>query len=222
MRDVTDETMLKLDKFHNRVWEKSVRLSTYLALTLLAIAFVACGNANKPTVSTVSAPAATARDASNGYLHKDGDEDTDDIKQDHKVQNDDRELFAAYGEKASAKDAQVITKLVRDYFEVVAANDATRACSLLVTVLSHGLVNGQHGSSSPKTCQESMSLLFRQQRLNLLTGAEVATMKVISVHVKGNLGLAVLGFRHVPEQEIIVERKSRIWKVDALVSSDLT
>jgi hypothetical protein len=224
---------MKAYKFHSNSWPKSMGLFTFLALTLLGIAFAACGNTSKdqgPTFSTGSDPkpsgsyqaATIAKNVPSGYLHNDGDDDTDDIKQDHKIPNDDGELFAAYGRKASADDAQAITKLVRGYFEAVAASDETRACSLLVTALSQGLVDGQHHSSNPKTCQESMSLLFKQQRRNLLTEAEVATMKVISVHVKGNLGLAVLGFRHVPEQELIVERKNQIWKVDALLSSDLT
>jgi len=47
-------------------------------------------------------------------------------------------------------------------------------------------------------------------------------MVVISVHAKGNLGLAVLGFRRVPESEILVEREGSSWKIDALFDSEMT
>ncbi len=47
-------------------------------------------------------------------------------------------------------------------------------------------------------------------------------MTVIKVYVKGTLGVAELGFRKTPEQELIVEREGGTWKVDAPLSVDLT
>lgn len=182
---------------------------TVLATALLVATTVGCGHASKATGSrTVT---------SRGYDRLDGDTDEDD---EHPLTagNDDSSLFSTYGTSASPADSRVIGALVKRYFAAAAASNGAAACALLDVTLAHQLVEGEPSSGD---CARALSLQLVRQH-ELLAADDVATMTVIYVHVKGSLGLAALGFRKAPEQQIIVEREGGEWKVDALVGSDLT
>ena len=82
-----------------------------------------------------------------------------------------------------------------------------KACSLLDATLVRELFAASSGEGSGDSCATALPALFIGQHPPT-TPADVATMTVISVHVKGNVGLAELGFRTLPEQELIVEPKA--------------
>ncbi|HTA15893.1 MAG TPA: hypothetical protein VK781_13640 [Solirubrobacteraceae bacterium] len=127
--------------------------------------------------------------------------------------------MAAYGGEASEADTRAVTAVIRKYYAAAAAEDGQAACQLLYSSLATGLAEGVGGGG--KTCPAAISVLFKQQHSHIVAD-DVPTMVVISVHAKGNLGLAVLGFRRVPESEILVEREGSSWKIDALFDSEMT
>ena len=116
-----------------------------------------------------------------------------------------------------------MSTLVKSYYAAAAAGDATKACSLLVASFAAGLATSQVQSApgTRGTCSASMSRLLRQLHQRLVAD-DIATMMVTSVHVKGKVGLAALGFRTMPEGEILVEREGHVWKIDALLDGEMT
>jgi hypothetical protein len=206
-----------------------------LTTALLAVGATACGAGTvkapaspvsseaRPPGGTTTAPASIA--SSGGYLKNDGDKDFDDPE--HGRGRGDPEydasiLFAPFGPRADPADARAVTTLVKSYYAASAAENGAKACSLLSAGLTIG-VGGDPGGSAGSVgngCASSMSSLLKQQH-QLLLQEEVATMVVTSVHVKHNLGVAALGFRRMPESEILVEREGRTWKIDALFGGDM-
>lgn len=203
-----------------------------LAAILVGVGAAACGSGTATSHSGAPATryehvdskeAATDRVATGSYLHNDGDDDSDDDEQRLTGGNDDQSLFPTYGSGASHADTSKIKLLVRAYFTAIASDDGTTACRLLDPTLVAGLAEGggQGGHNSDMTCAQSMSSLFNQQRKRI-SAAAVATMTVVAVYVKGSLGMAVLGFKTLPEQALVVEQSTHVWKVDATLGSDLT
>jgi ketosteroid isomerase-like protein len=212
------------------------RLPALLAAALLAAAVVACGQVSKVNGSSSLAasaggsatPTPSSPAPSGGYLKVDGDQDDDDRAHASRAVNDDRELFETYGNSAGAADKRAVSALVKSYFAAAAAGDAAKDCSLLqadlvANLAARGASSSQgksSGQSARAACARSMSALLAQQHRRLAD--EVPTMLVTGVHVRGDVGLAVLGFRRMPEGEIVVEREGNAWKVDALLDSEMT
>ncbi len=195
------------------------------ATVLLSLTAIACG-ASQPTQSTTPrAHRATVSTAQpGGYSKNDGDEDFDDTRQYHgSPANDDLALLASYGPRASPAVARAVTSLVKRYYAASAAGNGAAACALLTANLAGGLATGQGqtGQGENHTCAATISLLLAQQHQQLLS-ENVATMTVTAVHVKGNLGLAVLAFKTTPESEIVLEREGHTWKIDALFGGYMT
>jgi hypothetical protein len=192
------------------------QLLALLATILLSIATIACGNTSKVTSS------ASQVSPAGGYLKDDGDKDFDDVSSYHgHPENDDRSILAPYGSRTSPADTSAVTTLVKRYYVAAAAGDGAQACSLLSSSLATGLALGGSTQSTVSECAAPMSQLFKQQHQRLVA-QEVATMVVVGVHVKGNTGLAVLGFKKMPESEITVVREDHAWKIDALFESDMS
>lgn len=203
-----------------------------LAAGLFASGLTACGGASHATgastrggsgtgaPSSESTTAALRSSRPGAYDLRDGDDDPDDHREPGFV-NDDESFFPTYGRGASAADTRVIATLVKRYLAAATAGNGAKACSLLDATLAHELgAAGSEDGDDAKQCATTLPTLFEHQQPRL-TAAEVATMTVISVHVKGNLGLAELGFRTLPEQELIAEREGRTWKIDALLGNYL-
>jgi hypothetical protein len=205
------------------------------AAALLAVTILACGettskvkDSSSPATSAAGSTTASSRAApSGGYLRIDGDQDDDDRAHASPAVNDDRELFETYGKSASPADTRAVRKLVQSYYAAALAADGATACSLLHANLAANLAHAagpdprkSSRESAREACVRFMSTLLAQQHQRLADG--VPTMLVTSVHVKGDVGLAVLGFRSMPEAEIAVEREGHQWKVDALLDSDVT
>jgi hypothetical protein len=200
-----------------------------LATALLGLGMTACGGAAATTPPSPLSPTAGTTDeatagppthvgSSSGYLKNDGDKDSDDAERDRASPEGDASIiFAPFGHRASTADARAVTNVVKSYYAASAAQDGAKACSLLTASLALG-VGADHAGSvgiARERCAASMSLLLKQQHRQLVAD-DVATMVVTSVHVKGNLGVAALGFRAMPESELLVEREGHAWKIDAL------
>jgi hypothetical protein len=211
-------------------------LLALLAIGLSGVGGLACGSAGKssPTSAEVSsnsaalgASATTAAHgvAPGGYLHEDGDKDIDDngVRPPARL-DDDRVLLDQYGGEASDADRQAVTAVVKGYYAAAAAGEATKACSLLYSSLAAGLAAPGQGSgqarSADEACAAGVAPLYEQQHAHLVAD-DVSTMAVSAVRVKGDLGLAVIGFRTQPQGEILVERERGAWKVDALFDSEM-
>ncbi len=181
-----------------------------LAAGLLACGLGACGGSSDRAPASTSAVAGTRGGV---YDTQDGDNDPDDRRAPGFV-NDEESLFPTYGRGASPADARTIASLVKRYLAAAAAGDGATACSLLDATLLRELGEAGDERGDEAECAKILPSLFERERPRL-SAADVATMTVISVHVKGRLGLAELGFRTLPEQELIAEREGREWKIDA-------
>jgi hypothetical protein len=194
---------------------------------VLSLGPVACGSGghsgspSRPASSSAT-PEGVSTPASGGpagsYLKVDGDKDNDDS--DHPISrlDDDGVLLNQYGGKASRADRQAVAAVLEGYYAAAAAEEGAKACALLDPSLAEGLAVAPRPGAG-KTCAAGVSALYKQQHAQL--AADAASMVVTEVRVKGDLGLAVLGFRAKPEGEILVERERGAWKVDALFDSQL-
>jgi len=218
---------------HERI---GIAMRPWLALLvagLLGTGMLACGGADKTADTRLNSPtesgqaggqtatAGSKSAARGGYVHEDGDKDTDD-EAGRRGENDIESLIADYGTGAKPADVRAIGALVKRYLKASAIDSGAETCSMLAAPLAQELAEGSSGAAdgSHKTCVQAMSLLLQQQQQKPTT-AEVATMTVITVRVKGPLGLAELGFRALPEQQMVVEREDDAWKVASLLAGDL-
>jgi hypothetical protein len=201
-----------------------------LTMVLLSLTAIACGASSATTHSTPPRPqgAATSAHSSTlsggGYSKNDGDRDyDDDAHYRGSPPNDDRSLLVGYGPRASPAEVRAVTSVVKRYYVASLAGNGAAACSLLTASLAGGLAAGysQPNHGSTHTCAAVLSPLLAQQHQRLLD-EDVSTMGVTAVHVKGTLGLAVLGFKTAPEGEIPLEREGHSWKVAALFGGDMT
>ena len=193
-----------------------------LPVTLLVFAASGCGE----TDATASSRSTSTRDASptqtapvGGYLKLDADADTDDERSRVRTGADEQPLLRSYGPRASSAEARAIAALVKSYYAVSAAGDAAHACLLLTSTLAEGLATdpGQPGGGR-QGCAGPMSALLRQQHSRFVAEG-LSTMVIVAVHVKGDFGLAVLGFRATPESQIVLQREGGAWKIGALFGS---
>lgn len=184
-----------------------------IAVLGVALACASCGSG-----------AANSGAASAGrYLKNDGDRDIDDEnKNDESFENDDRSLLASYGSKAKSADAREVASVVKSYYAAAATSDGTKACELLSVSIGAGLAASQGPSTANegRRCASGAADLFKEQHQRLVRD-NVTTMMVTSVRVKGDLGLAVLGFKTVPEGEILVQREGRAWRIADLLDSQM-
>jgi hypothetical protein len=220
-------------------WKERARMRFLLMLpsiALLGLGLGACGDAGKHTgpvpkssYSTRAARGATTATASStappgGYLRGDGDGD----EPNHR----DRDNYSTrhYGHAASAAQERAIAVLVKRYYAAGAAGDGAAACALIYSSLADSPSLGEtaeavfppapsvpplHGQSCPRI----MSLLFEEDHPRL--AADLATVVVTRVRVKGSRGLVLLGFRATPERLIPVRRERGAWKTEALLDKEL-
>ena len=193
-----------------------------LIVVLLGLATIACGSSAVTNTTSSSDRttdhAGSTNAARGGYSKKDGDNDFDDVPGYHgSPENDDRELLATYGHRATPADTHAVTTLIKRYYTASAAGEGAAACSMLYSSLAAGLASGssQPVQGAGKTCAGAMSLLLKHQH-EQLAAEHVATMRVSAVYLKGDTGLAVLSFKTAPESEIILAREGKEWKIDAL------
>jgi hypothetical protein len=204
-----------------------------LPLTIGVLTTCGCGGARYGANLRVqpSSAAATVDGAGNsaahvsspgGYLKNDGDKDADDSSGNKGGVNDDKALLATYGGPAHPSDRRAITTVVKSYYASAVREDGATACRLLSSNLVSGLVESQSELSQDElaTCPAALRLLFKRQHGQLIAD-EIPAMSVTAVNVKANVGLVTLGFRALPEAEILVSRERHAWKIDALLDSEM-
>jgi hypothetical protein len=192
-------------------------LLTLLACAVLSAGLLACGGSSS---SSSAGTASSGAKAARGYLEEDGDSDSDDPHATHPEQ-DDAAFLASYGARAPAAVERPIAAVVRSYYAASLAGNGASVCALLNPALATAVANerGQSGAGAG-ACAAAIAPVLAQQHQHLLAESP-ATMTVIGVYAKGNLGLVVLGFKHSPESELILTRAGGGWKVDALYDTEL-
>ncbi len=202
-------------------------LLALLATALLCAVATGCGtskvtstSAQSSDIGAATAPGESAiRTApSGGYVHEDGDQDGDDGHHAADPGQDDGSLLESYPAKASPAQAQAIAEVVKRYYAASLASNGAGACALLSPSLASGLAAEGTGSGAHGQCATAMSQMLAQQHAHLVA-EEPASMVVTAVRLNGATGLVVIGFKHAPESELIVQHEGGAWRVGALFDS---
>ena len=197
-------------------------MRTFVLSALLAIALLSIGCAGARRRAGLASRSAAAPAGS--YMR-----DDDDVDEDASNQFDDHAI-RDYGLAASAADTRMIAALVGRYYATVAAHDGAGACSVLLPSLAkradlvEAVPEEYARASGPsalrgKSCAALMSLVFERNRRQL--AAESSTLIVLGVRVKGDHGLALLGFKAEPERYIPVQLEAGAWRIDALLDEEI-
>jgi hypothetical protein len=178
-----------------------------LAIAIFSIGAVACGRAGHASKSAGSASRASSNSAA---------PETNDAEEDRSHADADDDGVLLFGQAAGAADTRAVTALVKRYYAAAAASDGATGCSLLYSTIAGTVVENYGQPPGPPalrggSCAVVMSKLFKQHRRQL--AAEVATMQVTGVRVKGDQGLALLNFGSPPERHMLVRRERGAWKI---------
>ncbi len=145
-----------------------------------------------------------------------GDADSDSDKYGSEPDNE-NEVF---GRPASARDTHMVTALIRRYYAAAATGDSTAGCRLIYTPFAESVAEDLGAPTGPSglrgnTCAAVLSKLFEQSHENWHT--DDATLRVASVRVDQNRGVARLGFRGArPDRYVMAHRERGGWKIDVL------
>jgi hypothetical protein len=206
-------------------------LLTLTAVIILGIGPTACGNAIRAVSSTspvVSNPNSTSttvsrREDSNSSA-SDKDKDEDSSNNSARYDSDDGKVLD-YGRAANPSEKEQITAVVRAYYVVSAAEDGTKACSMLYSTFAEAIPE-DYGTSPPgpayargTTCPAVMTLIFKHFHSQI--AERLLKLKISQVRVKERQGLAILSFGTMPERVIHVAREGRTWRIVALIDSEL-
>jgi hypothetical protein len=209
---------------------QAMRTLLVLAATLLSLGASACGgaskgtNASSPSVATSATPTkSAARTSPVGiYSHVDSDKDND-VTAPYDDKNND--IALNYGHAASAADERAVTTLVHRYYIAAATGAGAKACSLILSGFSKAIAEDYgRGSAGPPylrtatTCPAVMNLIFKHSHGEL--AAALPKLEVSHVRLVGRNGFAILRFGAL-EREIAVVREGSIWKIGALLDSEL-
>jgi hypothetical protein len=206
---------------------------TLLAIGTLSSGVLACANTRSApsrgssgssgTDPGGAAATTTLAVASRGsYLKSDADGDADDRPHSGPVPIDQNELpVMKYG--ASHTERRAIVAVVKSYFAAAAAADGKAGCQLIDSNLGTALGQEQTGlpAGDSGTCAATLSLLFKRQQGHFVA-ENPTTMVVTGVHVRGEESFVTLGFKTMPESDIILQHEGNAWKIDALFDSPLT
>jgi hypothetical protein len=219
-----------------------------LAVALLGLGAVACGDATRGAgagtgasdAAAVSAGAGVAP-ASPGHLRDDADADgsyaTDHVHVGNGADGDDDsysdtyydaddENVLDYGHAAEAADARAVTAAVEHYYAIAARGDGAAACRLVTARVARA-VPAAYGRSAElpalrgRTCATVMSKVLGE--LHGQIGADSAALKVGVVRVEGSTAQALLGFGEGgwPSSYTVLRRERGAWRVDELLAGGL-
>jgi len=134
-------------------------------------------------------------------------------------------VYLDYGEAASAPVKREVTKLVKRYYAAAAADDGTKACSLIVEHLAE-VVPGSYGHAPgpPYLNSQTCALIARVfKRLHRELATEAATLQVTRVRVNGERGLVILHFATISEpRQLAIRREGHTWKIWQLLDTGMT
>ncbi len=190
-----------------------------LAIVALGLSTAACGGSSARTAPQGSASATATGGASAAFTKGHSPQNDRDNDGDHN--NDDQNVLY-YGRPANAVDQRLSVALVTSYFAAAAAEDGTKACSLLLSVVAESVAedDGHTAALRGSTCAVVLSKLFKLHH-HLLTEKH-ATLRVIGVRVEGSRALVVLEFSAIPEVRKITERRvGSNWKLVDLLDGML-
>lgn len=213
-------------------WASSRRqpLTGMLVAVLTAVCVVACGSSTGRSSSSTAVPgrhtsssAAAAEIAPAPVLSKiDGDEDND-IGAPSDDTNNSQAL--AIGHPASPVERRAITALIKRYYAAALAGNGAAACSMLFSTLEES-VPEDYGVSPPgqpymkgKTCPAVLDGVFRHFHPQL--AAELPSLKVARMGVNGRHAMVILTFGKMPMREIPTSREGRIWRIGALLDTEV-
>lgn len=200
-----------------------------LAVPLVSLSIGACGStgsgshassttlASKSTVTTSPSSFAPAKADTKADRDRDNDFSSyDDVNHDE---------ILDYAKAANATNKRKITALVKRYYLAAAAEDGSRACSMLFRPVAKAVPEDQ-GTSPPgpaymqgKTCPAVVTLMFKHFHDQIMT--ELPALKVTRVRLEHDHGLVVLTFGAMPERQTSVHREGYSWKMSALIDSEM-
>lgn len=155
---------------------------------------------------------------------KDRDRDNDSDSNGRSYYDGDDDSVRDFGHAANTADRRAITSVVERYYAAVAREDGATACSVIVSSLANTVPEDLGRPPGPdfargNTCAVVMSKVFREFGRQLR--AYAARLEVTGVRLEGDHGVAVLGFKSLPGRQIRVAREGGVWKMDALLDSEL-
>lgn len=219
--------------------------SALLAVALLGGCVAACGGAGRHGRQLRPAASASVSksnleeakldaDKDGDSAHPDEDElskppsvdrDNDTDSSGHAAYDSDDQSIADFGHSANASQSAQIGALVRRYYAVATAENGNAACSMLYSTYAEAIPE-DYGTSPPgpsyasgSTCPVVMSEIFTHFHDRLT--ARLAKLHISRVRVREHQGVVILSFGSMPVSEIRVSREGRIWRILALIDTDL-
>lgn len=183
---------------------------------LLCLSTTACGAVDRRAArrNPESSPAASSTTAARG------DQDNDDGQP---VDND-RQTVRTYGHEAPAGERLVVASLLERYFKAAAAHDGAAACRLIDPGIAKSAPRS-YGQLGPpylhgaRTCAAVMSRLFEHYQHQL--DAKRHGLKIPSLRVEGEEGVAMLDFPGMPERDIALDRRGGSWHLAKLLDEPI-
>ena len=202
-------------------------LFALIAVALLGVGSDGCGggvrvggsvSTEAPMTSNTSAVSSSAGSPTARHTKDANDQDHDALNF-----NDDGPQ-PPFGPRVSRADREAVVRTIKRYYGAAAVDDGATTCSMLVSGLEKAVPEDYGRAPGPPglkggTCSVVMSKLFKQHHRELI--ANVPTMVVMSVRVKGMVAQAILGFVARPERQIFLTRAGRAWKMEALYDSEI-
>jgi hypothetical protein len=210
-------------------------LRALIVIGLLGTCLAACGGSSKsassssPPSSTVKATTAAAASTTPtntppepAKTKADTDKDNDIGAPGDDTNNDSTLNF---GHAADAADTHAITSLIKRYYAAAYTENGAKACKLLYSTLEEA-VPEDYGQSPPSqpymrgtTCTAVLTLLFKHYHPQLTV--EMPKLTVARVRLIEHHGIAILNFGSLPQRQIPVAREGHIWKIEALLDSEV-
>lgn len=159
------------------------------------------------------------RDHDDGPARRDGDGDTDGHGP-GQYDSDDYGLVA-FGKAARAVDKRAITSLVGRYLRTALGEEAGSLCSMLAPAVARAVprLMPAAGTKGRRTCRTVMRVTLEDNSEQIFPYA--ATFHVLSVRVRHNFGIALLGGASLPSRQLTVVRNHGMWRVDEPLDGEL-
>lgn len=228
-----------------RVLPMGTVVAIVVAVSLAAIALVACGGTARNTGSQTQAAATSASPPPPIVAHVAGqlrgDEDDDDSpsgntgssKNDNDADFDNdtirqRGYYDAddgparnFGHAASAADRRAIGALVKRYLIAAVRDDGATACKLFYSLHAEAIPEDYGEGEGPtylrgKTCAVVMTKLFAHFRSQIVGSSEI-----VAIRVEGNEAHALLGSATLPARYLRLQREMGVWKVYDMIGKQL-
>lgn len=206
-------------------------LLALVALALFGVGLTACGAGKDASVSVSTAGLPKEAPVSRiptkvppepAKTRADADKDNDIGAPEDDTNNNSALNF---GQAADATDTHTITALLKRYYAAAYAENGAGACQMIYSTLAES-VPEDYGQSPPgqpymrgTTCAAVLTLLFKHDHPQL--AVELPKLTVTRVRLMEHHGIAILHFGTLPERQIPVAREGHLWKVEALLDSEV-